>query len=237
MLSRQRKEPWREMDAKYVSVVWDDHGATYLRAQVHHFTLFGLAKRTTAADGYSLSFHWRDELVVNNATECWAQITIVPISFDVARARARTLGVSFAQVGVQFSNERSTERLRLPGNALCEAVGPGGTARLLLAERVKVIVCFLPNRKDAAVSQPTTQTPSPGSGNSPPLGEGQQAAASQDRVVLYWGCKEMHSRLRWTLLPAAISSPFNREIVIEEADFDAVEDRPPTNHDVPEEKS
>lgn len=214
-----------------MSVVWEDHGATYLRAQVDHFTFFGLAKRTKDADGYSLSFHWRDELVVNNATECWAQISIVPVSFDVARARVRTVGVSFAQVGVQLSNETSTERLRLPGNALCEAVGPGGTARLLLTERVKVIVCFLPSRKDAAVSLSTTQTPSPSSGTSPPLSEGRQPTTSQGRVVLYWGCKEMHSRLRWTLLPAAISSPFNKEIVIEEADFNIVEDRTSTNHD------
>lgn len=250
LFKQSEDDPWQEMNQKDLSVVWDDQGATCLRAQVKHFTWFGQSKRATAADAYSVSRHGENSVLVYNKTSCWVHLSILPVSFNSVEERGLTAAVNVGEVGVQFGNQARKERLRLPAATSFESVAPGGRAELFFtdgAKEAKVVVCFLPEKNAAGLLSATPGSTTPNSGATPPQLQGQHSptspisvaapqtvapisAAMQPQVqgqqsptsnnqMLWWACKTMRTKRRWTLLPAAATSPFNRTVAIETADF------------------
>lgn len=183
-------DPWQEMDPEDVSVVFNVEGFTCIRARIRHFTdyVFSWRKKKGDESTIKVSRHWGKSVLVANATNSAAHVIPLPVSFTTGNEATKAVSLTFWETSVSFETGRRTEEILLPVNKPSEIILAGGTTELFFgggAEEMSLIVCFLPDRKNAASSLSSTQAASTSSRSSPagrsansPSGAGNSVAAT-----------------------------------------------------------
>lgn len=140
------------MNSEDVSVVWDGQGATCVRAQIRHFSMFSLAKRTKRNDSYSTAWQPWNTVQVYNATSSLVHLTLLPVTFTTSEQHRHAVELAFLELaGLTLEREAKRERILLPYGKLpsSEMLLSKGRADFVVPDgdaEAQLIVCTLPDR-------------------------------------------------------------------------------------------
>ena len=201
------------------------NGATYLRALIHHFTMFSCCRITDDVNnGYLHGSQMdRSKVGVNNATDARVLFIMLPLTFTTSDQRCHsvqfTLGTGDVEAGFVFERTVREEYISLPlGEAPSSAVLEPRTRKQQLGVREKkrkerLLVCTL---HDYEATPPPPSSPTSNSSKTPSsVSCGRSFSGGRDEQILrLWDNLIVSGGDTLALLPSRLEGSCQRYCIV-----------------------
>ncbi|CAN0089674.1 unnamed protein product [Ectocarpus fasciculatus] len=172
---------WESMEEEDMDLV-HDRGATYLRAHIHHFTMFSCCRNCDVASGITYRKHSDDmAFYVENTTEKVLLLVTLPLKYSVVSDKRHaidfSLGVSQpigggVKLGGRFERHDRTEYVSYPSSEAPSAQMAGPAAkkqRVGLRDKAsaeRLLICTIEDEPSSSLDEPSSSLATPGSSSS-----------------------------------------------------------------------